>query len=208
MGLNFLIFLRNNTARFAVLTVRAVASPAGGHSSGRRFAPSFLFSGFSGGPSQSPLHSPAIRVRFRVAAIHVQRVLPFSTAWSPVFHGLSVGPRSRRTAGASEGIAFRIPRVAGRAADRRVPSDRRRESAVVGHLQGWRRSNHETSVRRRRDGPGSRRMRPFSLGSSEGTTVRESGQSGRDATGPLDLRHHQPGDGQPRDGAERPRQPQ
>ena len=43
---------------------------------------------------------------------------------------------------------------------------------AVGHLQGWRRSYHETTVHRRRDGPGSRRMRPFALGSPEGTAGR------------------------------------
>ena len=92
---------------------------------------------------------------------------------------------------AREGSQFRIPQVAGRAADRRTQSDRRRHSAAVGHLHGWRRSNHETTVRRRRDGPGNRRVCPFTLGHSEGTGRHESDRSSGDSTGPLNLRHNQ-----------------
>src|SRR5262249_32335742 len=73
--------------------------------------------------------------------------------------------RSRRTAEPLKGSEFPIRQVAGRAADRPAhPSDRRREPETVGHLQGWRRSYHETTVRRRRAGAGPRRVRPIPRG--------------------------------------------
>ena len=110
---------------------------------------------------QSALHSRKIPLRFSVAAFHAQRVMTYLNRWvAAISDGWTIASNRRVV----QGERFLISPGGREGCRPRDISTRQLDFDAVGHLQGWRRTNHETKVGRRHVRAGGSRVRPFALG--------------------------------------------